>query len=87
MRFPRVIEFFHISQSRLSVSVMFVKMKSWKACQVRGELYGPWSLHQPLGLCVQSEGVLEKWRKGKAEGFYEVENKDYLRILKKHKKP
>ena len=27
------------------------------------------------GLCVQREGGVEKWRKGKTGGFYEVENK------------
>lgn len=59
----------------LSVSMMFIKMKSWKACQVHEELYGPCSPHQSLGLCVQREGGVEKWRKGKTGGFYEVENK------------
>lgn len=51
---------------------MFVKMKSWKVCQVHKELYGPCSLHQPLGGggggrgCVEEgRGVLKTWG-----GFY-----------------
>lgn len=54
--------------------MMFVKMKSWKVCQVHKELYGPCSLHQPLSggwgerrsEFVEGErGVMKTWR-----GFY-----------------
>lgn len=57
--------------------MMFVKMKSWKVCQVHEELYGPCSLHQPLGgsggggeagrseFVERGRGVLKTWG-----GFY-----------------
>lgn len=72
MRFHRIIEIFHISKSSLGVSVMFAKMKSWKARQVRKELYGPCSLQQALRVCVHGEEgeMLKKWREGKTGGFY-----------------
>lgn len=59
--------------------MMFVKMKSWKVCQVHKELYGPCSLHQPLGVgreagrsefVERGRGVLKTWG-----GFYSFENK------------
>lgn len=47
--------------------MMFVKMKSWKVCQVHEELYGPCSLHQPLGGGGGGrgrQGGVSLWREG-----------------------
>ena len=78
MRFSTLVK------AALSVSMMFIKMKSWKAGQVREGLYGPCSPHQSTGLCVQREGGVENGGRGKQEGFMKLKiNTEYLLILKK----
>lgn len=63
--FPELLSFSTLVKAVRSVSVMFVNMKSWKACQVHEELRGPCSLHQPLGLNVQREEGVGKMEEGK----------------------
>jgi len=82
--FPELLRFSTLVKAALSVSMMFIKMKSWKAGQVREGLYGPCSPHQSLGCVCRGREVLKNGGRGKQEGFMKLKiNTEYLLILKK----